>query len=60
MVPAVSDMRVVVPHPEDDVIPDSESETAQLTVTVALFHPFELGLGVSVRLMTGGVVSTPN
>ncbi len=61
VVPAVSDTSVVVPHPEDDdVMPDSESETVQLTVTVALFHPLELGLGVSVRLMTGGVVSTPN
>ncbi len=60
VVPAVSDTSVVAPHPEDEVMPDSESETVQLTLTVALFHPFELGFGVSVRLMTGGVVSTPN
>ena len=39
VVPPVSDARVVGEQPEEESIPDSGSETAQLTVTLTLFHP---------------------
>jgi hypothetical protein len=50
-------VRVVVVHPEDEAIPDSASETDQLTVTVPLFQPLPLALGVTVGVITGGVMS---
>jgi hypothetical protein len=53
----VSAVSVVVVHPEDEAIPDSASETDQLTVTVPLFQPLLLALGVTVGEITGGVVS---
>jgi hypothetical protein len=59
VVPAcgVSVVRVVVVHPEDEAIPDSRSETDQVTVTVPLFQPLLLALGVTVGVITGGVMS---
>jgi hypothetical protein len=41
----------------DEAIPDSGSETDQLTVTGPLFQPLLLALGVTVEVITGGVVS---
>ncbi len=60
VVPGVSLVRVVVPHPEEDSIPDSGSETLQVTVTLPLFQPLELGLGLMLGVMAGAVVSTVN
>ena len=59
VVPAcgVSVFRVVVVQPVDEAIPDSGSETDQLTVTGPLFQPRPLALGVTVGIITGGVVS---
>jgi hypothetical protein len=59
VVPAggVSALRVVVVQPLDEAIPDSGSETDQVTVTDPLFQPLPLGLGVTVAVITGGVVS---
>jgi hypothetical protein len=53
----VSLLRVVVVHPSDEAIPDSGSETNQVTVTGPLFQPLPLALGVTVDVITGGVVS---
>jgi hypothetical protein len=53
----VSSVKVVVSHPEDEAIPDSASKTDQLTVTVPLFQPLPLALGVTDGEITGGVVS---
>jgi hypothetical protein len=53
----VSAVRVVVVHPVDEAIPDSASDTDQLTVTGPLFQPSMLALGVIVGVITGGVVS---
>jgi hypothetical protein len=53
----VSLLRVVVAHPSDEAIPDSGSETDQLTVTGPLFQPLLLALGVTVGVITGAVVS---
>jgi hypothetical protein len=59
VVPAgsVSLLRVVVVQPVEEAIPDSGSETDQLTVTDPLFQPLPLALGVTVDVITGGVVS---
>jgi hypothetical protein len=59
VVPAagVSVLRVVVVQPLDEAIPDSGSETDQVTVTDPLFQPLPLALGVTVDVITGGVVS---
>jgi hypothetical protein len=59
VVPAagVSAFRVVVVQPLDEAIPDSGSETDQVTVTDPLFQPLPLALGVTVAVITGGVVS---
>jgi hypothetical protein len=59
VVPAagVSVLRVVVVQPVDEAIPDSGSETDQVTVTDPLFQPLALALGVTVGVITGGVVS---
>jgi len=59
VVPEVSEVKLVVPHPEDEAVPDSGSDTDQLTVTVTLFQPFAFGPGVTVGTITGPVVSTP-
>jgi hypothetical protein len=53
----VSLLRVVVVQPVEEAIPDSGSETDQLTVTDPLFQPLPLALGVTVGVITGGVVS---
>ncbi len=60
VVPGVSLVRVVVPQPEENSIPDSGSETLQVTVTLPLFQPLALGLGLGLGVMTGAVVSTVN
>jgi hypothetical protein len=59
VVPAdeVSVLRVVVVQPFDEAMPDSGSETDQVTVTDPLFQPLLLALGVTVAVITGGVVS---
>ena len=54
VVPAVSLLRIVVWHPEEEAIPLAGSETVQVTVTVLLFHPFPLGLGLMFGAMAGG------
>ncbi len=59
VVPEVSEVRRVVPQPEEEATPDSGSETDQLTVTLTLFQPFALGGGVTVGVITGGAVSVP-
>ena len=53
----VSLLKVAVVHPVDEAIPDSGSETDQLTVTGPLFQPLPLALGVTVGVIAGGVVS---
>lgn len=53
----VSLLRVVVAHPLDEAIPDSGSETDQMTVTGTLFQPLLLAAGVTVGVITGAVVS---
>jgi hypothetical protein len=53
----VSLLRVVVAHPSDEAIPDSGSETDQVTVTGPLFQPLLLAVGVTVGVITGAVVS---
>jgi hypothetical protein len=53
----VSLLRVVVAHPSDEAIPDSGSETDQVTVTGPLFQPLPLAPGVTEGVITGGVVS---
>ena len=59
VVPAcgVSVFRVVGKQPVDEAIPDSGSETDQLTVTGPLFQPLLLALGLTVDVITGGVAS---
>jgi hypothetical protein len=53
----VSLLTVVVAHPSDEAIPDSGSETDQLTVTATLFQPLLLAVGVTKGVITGAVVS---
>jgi hypothetical protein len=53
----VSVVRVVLLQPLDEAIPDSGSETDHVTVTGPLFQPLLLALGVTVDVITGGVVS---
>ena len=53
VVPDVSACSTVVPHPVEETMPDSGSETVQLTVTSPLFHPLGLGEGVAVGVITG-------
>jgi hypothetical protein len=50
---------VDTPHPDEEVMPESGSDTDQLTLTLTLFQPFVLGPGVTVGTITGAVVSTP-
>ncbi len=57
--PVVSNVSVVVPHPEEEAIPDSGSEMLQLTVTFPLFQPLPFGPGVTVGTITGGELSVP-
>jgi len=56
-VPAVSVEIVVAVHPVLLAMPEN-AETAQVTVTLLLFQPAVLGVGLTVGTMTGGVVST--
>jgi hypothetical protein len=53
----VSLLRVVIAHPLDEAIPDSGSETDQLTVTGPLFQLLLLAVGVTAGVITGAVVS---
>ena len=53
VVPDVSAFSPVVPHPVEETMPDSGSETVQLAVTSPLFHPLRLGEGVTVGVITG-------
>ena len=53
----VSVLRVVVLQPLDEAIPDSGSETDQVTVTGPLFQPLPLAPGLADDVTTGGVVS---
>jgi hypothetical protein len=57
-VPAVSVEMVVAPHPVLLAMPDPGSETAHVTVVLALFQPAALGAGVTVGTTTGGDVSS--
>jgi hypothetical protein len=59
VVPAceVSALKVVVVQPADEAIPDSGSETDQVTVTDPLFQPLLLAPGVTVDVITGAVES---
>ena len=59
VVPAseVSALTVVDVQAMDEPIPDSGSETDQLTVTGPLFQPLLLALGLTVDVITGGVAS---
>src|SRR5438552_18281603 len=58
VVPAVSEVRVVVAHPVVEVTGVSASLTVQLTVASLTYHPFVPTVPVTVTPMTGGVVST--
>ena len=59
VVPAseVSALTVVDVQAVDETIPDSESETDQLTMIGPLFQPLLLALGLTVDVITGGVAS---
>ena len=57
-VPDVSVVSVVGLHPEDDVTPDSGSETVQVTVTLLVYQPLLPRVPAMVGTTTGGVVST--
>ena len=50
-------MRLVVPHPEEEAIPVSGSETLHVTVTFPLFQPFAFGEGDRDPVRMGGVWS---
>ena len=50
-------MSTVVPHPDDEAMPDSGSLTLQLTVTLVLCQPLALAAGVTVGMISGGEVS---
>src|SRR5260370_36711695 len=51
---------VVFPQLVDEAIPDSGSLTLQVTVTgVVLFQPALFGIGLTVGMIKGGVVSAP-
>ncbi len=50
----------VEPQLVDEATPDSGSLTFQVTVTgVVLFQPAEFGIGLTVGMINGGVVSAP-
>ncbi len=55
----VSEVKVTVPHPEEEATFDSGSTSVQLIVTLTLFHPLIFGVGVSDGVITGGLVSVP-
>ena len=59
VVPVVSEVSMVVPHPEEEAISDSGSETPQPNVTFPLFQPLVFGPGVTVETITGGELSAP-
>src|SRR5436190_1150270 len=56
IVPAVSRLRTVSPHPDAEAIPDSGSLTVQLTLTLSLLQPLT-NEGFTEWVMTGGVES---
>ncbi len=47
------------PHPDEEVTPESGSDTDQLTLTLTLFQPFVFSPGVTVGAIIGAVVSKP-
>src|ERR1043166_1051300 len=55
--PAVSPGKAVVPHPEEDAMPDSGSVTLQLTVTGLRYQPPLPEVPLMVGVMSGGVAS---
>jgi hypothetical protein len=57
VVPVVSVVIVVGPHPEVDVIDDSGSLTVQVTVTLETYQPFAPRVPLTAGVMTGGVAS---
>ena len=57
VVPGVSEVRVWVPQPEEEEIPDWESATVQETVTSPLFQPLLFGVGLTFEVIVGGVSS---
>src|SRR5262245_51247300 len=57
VVPAVSLFSGVAPQPVVDAIPDSGSETFQLTVRLLVFQPFRPCVPLTFDWITGAVVS---
>jgi hypothetical protein len=57
VVPAVSAVIVVVPHPLVEVTGDSGSVTVQLTVTSLTYQPPLPSVPLTVGVICGGVVS---
>src|SRR5437016_10302069 len=57
-VPAVSPVSVMSLHPVLDATPETRSVTVHFTVTLVLFQPAALGKGVTVGVITGGVLSS--
>jgi hypothetical protein len=55
--PAVSTVRLEGAHPVDVRIPDSGSDTLQLTVTALRYQPLLPSVPVTFGLITGGVTS---
>jgi hypothetical protein len=57
VVPAVSVVSVVDPHPELEEIADSLSITLHETVTLLTYHPLFPDVPETLGVITGGVVS---
>src|SRR5258706_8276680 len=57
VVPAVSDVRFVVPQPVEEAMPDCGSVTLHATVTAPLYQPLTPSVPVTIGVITGGVVS---
>jgi hypothetical protein len=57
VVPLVSVLMVVGPHPVMDVTVDSLSTTLQLTLTSLVYHPLLPSVPTTFGVITGGVVS---
>jgi hypothetical protein len=60
VLPRVGALKTVGPQLVDEEMPDSGSLTFQVTVTgVLLFQPEPFGMGLTVGMIKGGVVSAP-
>src|SRR5687767_9536137 len=57
LVPDVSAVSTVIPHPDEATMPDSLSATCQLTVTALVYHPFRPNVPVTTNVIDGRVVS---